>query len=361
MLFNAHFFDGKSSRTHEATVKVNALNWQISYNDEHHTPIVISWNPQKIQKSDVYTKGLISFTYGDTFPFQKIESEDPSFINYINNSDQKNLNNRIDVRLHKSKYKSLVFLLIGILGIGILSYFYVIPTVATGFASTLSQKNVIDFGDYVFRVLSTDLEIDEEASERLQNFVDAMDISSEFPLKLYVATSDEMNAFALSGGKIVVFSTLLEKIETDAQLAALIGHEVSHINNRHVLKNLARNFGGAIFVSVLFGDINGATAVLMDNAHLFTQLSFSRSLEKEADVFGLDIMKKNNVDLHGMPQLFEILKKESSFDVPTYLSNHPMLEDRITYTTKIADEQGSNNGNDLLQDKWNQLEVLIKE
>ena len=361
MSFNTRFYDGKSSRTHQATVKVNALNWQISYVDEQGTPVEISWNPQKIQKTAVYTKELISFTYGDTFPFQKIESQDQQFIDYINKSDQKNLNNRIDVQLHKSKSKSLIFLLAAMIGIGLVSYFYVIPTVATGFAATLSQKNVIDFGDYVFKVLSVDLEIDEEASERLQNFVDAMAIESEFPLELYVVTSDEINAFALSGGKIVVFSSLLEKIETEAQLAALIGHEVSHINNRHVLKNLARNFGGAIFVSVLFGDINGATSVLMDNAHLFTQLSFSRSLEKEADIFGLDIMKKNNVDLHGMPQLFEILKRETSFDVPTYLSNHPMLKDRIEYTTKMADEDGSRHKNNVLEDYWNILVVLIKE
>ena len=168
------------------------------------------------------------------------------------------------------------------------------------------------------------MEIDEEASANLQDFVDEMEIESTFPLQVYVANRSEMNAFALSGGKIIIFSSLLEKIENEAQLSALIGHEISHIEKRHVLKNLARNFAGAIFVSVLFGDVNGATTVLKDNAHMFTQLSYTRSLEKEADIFGLDIMRNNDVDLHGMPQLFEILQKETPIDVPTYLSNHPM-------------------------------------
>ena len=358
MPFNVHFFDGITSRTHKATVTTNSVNWKITYRDEGSNPIEISWNPQKVKKVDVYTKGLVSFTYGDSFPFQKIESSDEDFINYVHNSHE-HLSSSIDILLHKSKGKSIVFLLLGIVGIGLLSYFYIIPTVATGFASTLSEKNVIDFGDYVFSVITTDLKMNEEASKKLQIFVDEMDINGTFPLEVYVAESDEMNAFALSGGKIVVFSSLLEKIETKEQLSALIGHEVSHIENRHVLKNIARNFGGAIFVSVLFGDVNGATTVLMDNAHLFSQLSFTRSLEKEADIFGLDIMRENELDLNGMPELFEMLKKETSFDVPTYLSNHPMLKDRIAYTTKIAAEQEKVGENMVLEAKWQAIKEVI--
>ncbi len=359
MPFEVNYFDGKSSRTHKATLSVNALAFMVSYTNENNVPVVVSWEMSAIKKSGIYTKDFISFTYGDSFPFQRIESADKNFIEYVNNSDQKNLNNSLDVMLHKSKKRSLVFLLLTLITVGVASYFYIIPTVATGFATTLTEKNVIDFGDYVFRVLSTELEINEEATKKLQEFADEMTIESAFPLKLYVVQSDEMNAFALSGGKIIVFSSLLEKIETEAQLAALIGHEVSHIENRHVLKNIARNLSGAIFVSVLFGDINGATAVLMDNAHMFKQLSYTRSLEKEADFFGLDIMRNSNVDLHGMPQLFEILQKESAFDIPTYLSNHPMLENRIIYTEKIANEQGEFLANTVLQEKWQQIKKSL--
>ena len=360
MPFEVNYFDGKSSRTHKATLSVNSLAFIVSYTNENNVSVVVSWEVSNIKKSGIYTKDFISFTYGDSFPFQRIESTDKNFIDYINKSDQKNLNNSLDVMLQKSKKRSIVFLLLALITVGVSTYFYVIPAVATSFATTLTKKNVIDFGDYVFRVLSTELEINEVATERLQEFADEMTIESTFPLKLYVVQSDDMNAFALSGGKIVVFSSLLEKIETEAQLAALIGHEVSHIENRHVLKNIARNFSGAIFVSVLFGDINGATAVLMDNAHMFTQLSYTRSLEKEADIFGLDIMRESNVDLHGMPQLFEILQKETAIDVPTYLSNHPMLKNRIIYTEKIANDQGEFITNTILQEKWQQIKKSLE-
>jgi len=360
MPFDVNYFDGKSSKTHKATLSVNSLAFMVSYIDENNKSVVVSWEISNIKKAGIYTKDFISFTYGDSFPFQRIESADKNFIDYINNNDQKNLNNSLDVMLHKSKKRSLVFLLLTLIALGVATYFYIIPTVATGFATTLTEKNVIDFGDYVFRVLSTELEINEDATKRLQEFADEMTIKCSFPLKLYVVQSEEMNAFAVSGGKIVIFSSLLEKIETEAQLAALIGHEVSHIENRHALKGIARDLSGAIFVSVLFGDINGATAVLIDNAHMFKQLSYTRSLEKEADIFGLDIMRESNVDLHGMPQLFEILQKETVIDVPTYLSNHPMLKNRIEYTEKIANNQSKFIVNTVLQEKWQQIKKYLE-
>lgn len=355
MSFQVDYFNGQSSKTHQATLNATNYNWGITYINDLGNTEEINWEVDKIKKSEVYTKGLIAFSYGDSFPFQKIESTDERFIAYINNSDYKNLNNKLDVWLHKSVKKSTILLLTTIVGIAIGIYFYVIPTVAVHFAANLSKQNVISFGSYVFTNLSKTLDIDKERSKKLQEFVDEMHIATEFPLRLHVANSEDMNAFAISGGKIVVFSSLLEKIENEHQLAALIGHEVSHVKNRHVLKNVARNLSGALFISILFGDVSGITTIIANNAHLFSQLSYTRGLEKEADIFGMEIMKKNNLDLHGMPELFQILKNESSIDVPTYLNNHPMLKDRIEYTQKIADEQDFSSKNTILKEKWDAL------
>lgn len=361
--FKVNYFDGKSSRTYKATVTPEHLKWKISYEDELLGPKTVFWRFDAIRKSEVFTKGLVSFKYGDKFPFEKIESSDQQFIKYIKKSEHKNLNNKVDNWLHKSTGKSIALLLIAIIGFATATYFYILPTIAVSFAKNLPKKHVIDFGNYVFRVLSTDLEIDEKQSQNLQNFVNEMKLDNEFPLTVYVAKSNELNAFALSGGKFVIYSGLLEKIENEHQLAALIGHEISHIENRHVLKGMARNVSGAIFMSVLFGDVSGATAILSENAHKFYQLSHSRSLEREADNFGLDIVKNNNLDQHGMPELFQILKDETEVDVPSFLSSHPMLKDRIEYTKKIADQQADFKENIILKEKWNSIKssLPIKE
>lgn len=352
MQFKANYFDGKSSRTYKATIIPSSANWNISYTDDTLELKTTIWKTSEIQKSEVYTKGLISFKYGNKFPFQKIESTDEKFIEYISNSEHKNLNNKVDNWLHKSALKSITLLLLTIVGFALGMYFYVVPAVAVSFAKNLPKESVIDFGNYVFRTISYDLDIDEKQSKNLQNFVDKMQLNNEFPLVVYVANSNQLNAFAISGGKFVIFSGLLEEIETEHQLAALIGHEVSHIENRHVLKNVARSLSGAIFMSVLFGDVSGATAILGENAHGLLQLSHSRALEEEADIFGLKVMKDNNLDQHGMPELFEILKENSKIDVPTFLSSHPMLEDRIEYAKKVADKQGNFKENHELKKQW---------
>ncbi|MGB1042829.1 MAG: M48 family metallopeptidase [Tenacibaculum sp.] len=359
MSFKANYFDGKSSKTHKATVTPNSVGWKISYTDELLGTVDVSWNLKAIQKSEVYTNGLVSFKYGEHFPFQKLESSDKQFISYINKSELSNLNNKVDNWLQKSAFKSIAILLTAIVGFAIGMYFYVLPSIAVNFAKNLPKESVIDFGNYVFRVLSPNLEINETQSKKLQSFVDEMKLDNEFPLTVYVADNNELNAFALSGGKFVIYTGLLNKIKNEHQLAALIGHEVSHIENRHVLKNVSRNLSGAIFVSIIFGDVSSATAILGENAHHFMQLSHTRDLEKEADNFGLKIMKANNLDQHGMPELFQILKDETNVDIPSFLSSHPILNDRIRYTKKVADSQNKTRENLILKEKWKLIQESI--
>jgi predicted Zn-dependent protease len=358
MSYTILYFDGSSSKMHKALLQITALRWDISFTEDAGSAKIISWDTSMIKKTNVYTESFVSFSYGELFPFQRIESTDTALIEQVNAA--KNIDShKLEVLLHTNKRSSFLYLLTAILGIAIGMYFYVIPRVSTHFISNLNHKSVEGFGNFVFKVLSTDLEIDAEKTKKLQYFVDAIQIESTFPLEVYVAKNEGINAFALSGGKIVVYDALLEKIENESQLLALIGHEISHIENRHVLKNMARNLSGALFISILIGDISGINTVLAENAHLFSQLSFTRSLEKEADIYGLKIMKDNKVDLYGMSELFSILKEETKLAMPTYLSNHPMLKDRIKYTQKKAKEQGTIPENTLLKEKWDALKTTF--
>ena len=356
MQFSATYFDGISSASHEVNIYTNHNEWKISIADQNKLnefSKTIIWKTNSIKKSEVYTKDLVAFTYGNTFPFQRIESSDKEFIKYVNH--KKEFSNQLDVKLHKSIGKSITFLLSGILSFSLILYFWIFPFVAVNFAKNLAKENVITFGNYVYNNLANTLHINEEQSEKLQDFVNTLHIKSEFPIRVKVSTSNQLNAFAISGGTIVVYSGLLEKIESEHQLTALIGHEVSHIEERHILKNLARDISGSIFFSIIFGDANGVTSILKDNAHRFSQLSFSRSLEKEADLFGLELMKYNHLDLNGMHELFEILKEETSAYTPKYLSSHPILDDRIKYSKEIADKENNIVNNSLLKEKWNIL------
>ncbi|MDY0781096.1 M48 family metallopeptidase [Tenacibaculum sp. IB213877] len=352
MSFNANYFNGESSKTYKAIITPISLGWQIVYNDELKGQKEIHWKLDKIKKSEVYTSGLVTFTYNNTFPFQKIESTDKRFIEYINQSNHKNLNNKANSWLHTSQKKTIIAFLSIIIAFTIAIYFFIIPAITVNFAKNMPTESVVKLGNHVYRKISNELEIDYSKTKKLQSFVNSMKIDCEFPIKVYVSENEDTNAFAIPGGIIVVYTSLLEKIENEHQLAALITHEAAHVKNRHVLKNITRNLSGAIFTSVLWGDESKITKIIGENAHRVSLLSYSKKSEKEADMFGLETMLKNNLDLHGMAQLFEILEKETSIDVPLYFNNHPITKDRLQYVNEIVSKQKSFKENEKLKDEW---------
>ena len=79
-----------------------------------------------------------------------------------------------------------------------MAYLYVIPAIAENFAANLSTSAVTEFGNYVYRVLSPELTIDEEKSKKLQRFVDELELDTDFTIEAYVAKSNQLNAFALT-------------------------------------------------------------------------------------------------------------------------------------------------------------------
>jgi predicted Zn-dependent protease len=100
--------------------------------------------------------------------------------------------------------------------------------------------------------------------------------------------------------------------------------------------------GSTIFLSLIIGDVNAIGAVIISNADNLKGLSYSRSLEKEADENGLQILKERGMDCNGFVRLFQILKKENEVNVNEWISSHPDLNKRIDYI-KNSDECKQNN------------------
>jgi predicted Zn-dependent protease len=180
--------------------------------------------------------------------------------------------------------------------------------------------------------------IDTQKTKYLEQFASEIDLKNEKPLKFAVVKSNQINAFALPNGQIVVFSAILENMQSKEELAALLGHEASHVNCRHSIKMLCRNLAGYLLVSLLFSDVNGIMAVLADNAQQLHSLSYSRSFEQEADEQGLDILMSNHLNPKGMITLFEQLEHESDFAMPEILSTHPLTDERKNNIQKIISQ-----------------------
>lgn len=217
---------------------------------------------------------------------------------------------------------------LGLLGLVVLAYFFLLPVVADKSVSLMPEQFDDQIGNLVMETFMSEYEVDSVKSQYLNAFARELDLGNRKPLTFTVLKADEVNAFALPNGQIVVYEGILEKMRTSDQLVALLGHEASHINQRHSMKMMSRNLAGYLIISILLTDVNGVMTVIADNAQELHSLSYSRKFEQEADEKGLQILMNNRANPRGMVQLFEQLEQEETLTIPALLSSHPLTAER---------------------------------
>lgn len=156
-----------------------------------------------------------------------------------------------------------------------------------------------------------------------------------------VFRSDDVNAFALPGGKIGVYTGLLRVADNADQLAAVVGHEVAHVMANHSNERLSTQFAtaaGMSVVQILAGagsrEKQQALALLGLGAQVGVILPFSRTHESEADLIGIDLMAKAGFDPQASVELWKNMAKASGEAPPELLSTHP------SHSTRIEDLSG---------------------
>lgn len=149
------------------------------------------------------------------------------------------------------------------------------------------------------------------------------------------ANNDQVNAFALPGGKIGVYRGLLKVAKTPGQLAAVIGHEVGHViaqhGNERVSSGLLAQTGAAV-VDAALGKSKNRNLIMAGLGLGFqvgVQLPHSRTQESEADVMGLETMAKAGFDPHEAVSLWQNMDAHSRGAPPEFLSTHPSHDTRI--------------------------------
>lgn len=161
----------------------------------------------------------------------------------------------------------------------------------------------------------------------------------ELPWEFFVADSEVVNAFALPGGKIFITRGLISKMENDAQLAAVLGHEIAHVTAQHSGQQMAHGTivsilatGASVAADSVIEDEMLATAVGVGSRLAGTGLvlQYSRSHESQADSLGLRYMTQAGYNPEGMVQLMEILQREAQGGfVPEFMLTHPLPQTRI--------------------------------
>jgi predicted Zn-dependent protease len=148
-----------------------------------------------------------------------------------------------------------------------------------------------------------------------------------------VQTTDDVNAYCMPGGKIMVYTGLIDTVKpTDAELAAVIGHEIAHALREHSRERLSRAYAEQMVLAGV-AVATGAEQSTMELASQVSAVTFtlphSREQEAEADRIGLELMARAGYDPNAAVTLWQKMSKVGGGGPPEFLSTHPSGQSRI--------------------------------
>jgi predicted Zn-dependent protease len=148
-----------------------------------------------------------------------------------------------------------------------------------------------------------------------------------------VQSSEDVNAYCMPGGKIMVYTGLIDVIKpTDAELAAVIGHEIAHALREHSRERLSRAYAEQLVlagVAVATGAEQSTMQIASQVSAVTFTLPHSREQEAEADRMGLELMARAGYDPNAAVTLWQKMSKAGGGGPPEFLSTHPSGETRI--------------------------------
>ncbi|MDA3893180.1 MAG: M48 family metallopeptidase [Salinivirgaceae bacterium] len=188
-----------------------------------------------------------------------------------------------------------------------------------------------------------------------ENFIDRKSI------KLHVLQKDEVNAFALPNGHLILFSGLILACENQEELSGVICHEIAHIELNHVMKKLINEVGLSVLVSMATG--NNSSEIISETARMLSSTAFGRELEKEADLQAVDYLLKANIDPEPFANfLYKLSVNESEvIQYLSWISTHPASKDRAIYILNYTSNKILKKEIVLSAESWKNLKMRLKE
>jgi predicted Zn-dependent protease len=154
-----------------------------------------------------------------------------------------------------------------------------------------------------------------------------------------VQKTDEMNAYCMPGGRIMVYSGLIDKLDlTDAELATVLAHEVAHALREHTRERVSRAYGQQLVLQGVAA-VTGVSETTANMANMIAQvtfqLPFGRDQESEADTVGLELMARAGYDPRAALTLWNKMAAAGRSGTPKFLSTHPSPKDRTKDIEKL--------------------------
>jgi predicted Zn-dependent protease len=166
------------------------------------------------------------------------------------------------------------------------------------------------------------------------------DDAAKWPWEVHVLTVDEVNAWCMPAGKMAIYTGLIQKLNaTDDEIAAVMGHEISHALREHSREQISRQMGtqlGVGIVGALLGIGDMGQSIAGKVADVTLNLPNSRNAETEADRIGIELAARAGFDPNAAVSLWEKMSKLGGSQPPKWLSTHPPHQDRINDLREYA-------------------------
>jgi predicted Zn-dependent protease len=185
------------------------------------------------------------------------------------------------------------------------------------------------------------LNVDAKQTERVRAIAQRLiphtavfrDDAPRWNWEVNVLASDEVNAWCMPGGKIAVYSGLIDKLKlSDDEIAAIMGHEIAHALREHARERISQQMATSAVIGV-GAAVLGVGQAGADLGSLVAQVTFtlpnSRTHEIEADRIGVELAARAGYDPRAAVSVWQKMAKASDGGPPQFLSTHPSPENRI--------------------------------
>jgi len=180
-------------------------------------------------------------------------------------------------------------------------------------------------------------------------------------IKVHVLKKDEINAFALPNGHLIVYSGLVLNSDNQEELTGVICHEIAHIKLNHVMKKLVKEVGLSVLISMTTG--NGGSEIIKQTAKMLSSSAFDRDLEKDADIKAVDYLINAKVNPEPFANFLYKLSTEEheATKYLTWISTHPDSKERAEYIIEHSKGKSADYKPILSKQSWNNLQTELAD
>lgn len=206
----------------------------------------------------------------------------------------------------------------------------------------VSPEQEEKLADYITDLVETQYTIIQDTAwanrfEEIMTRFEKQMPDSDYEYKIKILDDELPNAFATLDGNIYFFKGMLDMADKPEEIAAVLAHEIAHVEKKHVISKLISEFGLTIITTVATG---GDMVLAREMILMMTRGAFSRRQEKEADDFALKLLFDSGINPKYLGTLFRKLKDEhpESASQIEIMSSHPDLQSRIEKSLEYSTE-----------------------